>query len=136
MNVNYNDINFMESETYKNYANNNKGQGILNIRAYAANSAIPIQNLKVIVSKNIDNLKVIFFEGVTNNSGVINQIKLPTPIIELNNEEVPPSQDYDITATYNNENLIYKIKMFNNIQVLQNINVVPSIRLEGSIYGD
>ncbi len=135
MNINYNDLNFQNTQTYKEYSSNNLGQGYLNIRAYAANSAIPISGVTIIVSKMIDNLKVIFFQGATNSSGLINQIVLPTPIIDDNNTEIPQSQDYDIEANYNGTNLLFKINMYSNIQVLQNINVVPSIRLDGSTYG-
>ncbi len=134
-NVYFNSQEFKNTNIYKDYINDNKGTGYLNIRAYAANLAIPIKNLKVVVSKKIDNLNIIFFEGNTNDSGIISQINLPTPEITTDNLEIPPSQEYDVIATYNNEELIYKIKMFSNIQVLQNISVVPSIRLDGSYYG-
>ena len=133
--VNFNDESFKETNEYKNYMIENPELGYLNIRAYAANSAIPITGLIVIVSKIINNRKVIFFEGETDNSGVISSIALPTPKVSSDDEVIPLSQDYDITAIYNSDNLIYKVKMFSNIQVLQNINIVPNLRLEGSIYG-
>ena len=133
--INFNDESFKATNEYKNYIIENPELGYLNIRAYAANSAIPITGLVVIVSKIINNRKVIFYKGETDNSGLISSIALPTPKVSSDDEVVPSSQDYDITAIYNSDNLIYKVKMFSNIQVLQNINIVPNLRLEGSIYG-
>ena len=120
---------------YKEYLDNNKGTGYLNIRAYAASSALPIEGLDVKVYKVIDNDRVIFFEGLTNNSGVITGINLPAPLINTNDEEVPSFQEYTIEATYNDNKLVFIIRVFNGIQVIQNINVVPNMRLDGSMYG-
>ena len=133
--VNFNSAVFMNTKDYQDFINKNPEKGYLNIRAYAANSAIPIGGLEVIVSKIINNRRVIFFQGATDNSGIISQIALPTPTVSSNDEEVPPSEDYDITATYNGNNLLFKINMYSNIQVLQNINIVPGLRLDGSSYG-
>ena len=133
--VYFNDQNFINTETYKKYMNNNKGIGFLNIRAYAANAAVPISGLNVVVSKIIDNQKVIFFEGATDSSGIISDITLPSPIISSNDEEVPASQDYDIVALYENQKLVFKVLIYTNIKVNQNINIVPQIRLDGKSYG-
>ena len=130
--INFNDPNFIKTDTYKEFINKNNSNGILNIRAYAANAAIPISGLNVIVSKVLNNQKVIFFEGATDNSGIINQILLPTPSISDNNQEIPLSQDYDILAVYENQNLIFKVLMYSGIQVNQNINIVPQMRLDGT----
>lgn len=134
--VNFNDPLFKQTNTYKDFINDNKSNGFLSIRAYAANAAIPISNLSITVYKILDNQKVIFFEGATDNSGIISQISLPTPEVSSNDEEIPASIDYDVEAKYNNQNLIFNIKMFSKIQVNQNINIVPEIRLDGSFYGN
>ena len=79
--------------------------------------------------------KVIFYSGNTDESGLIEKISLPTPIVSTNDEVVPSSQDYNIEATYENQKLTYKVTMYSNISVNQNINVVPNMRLDGSLYG-
>lgn len=133
--VNFNDPNFMNSSTYQDFINNNTSSGYLSIRAYAANQALPIKGLRVIVSKILNNSRVIFYSGITDESGIIERIVLPTPTVSNNDEVVPQSQDYDIEATYENQKLLYKIVMYSNISVNQNINVVPNIRLDGGSYG-
>ncbi len=120
---------------YKEYIDNNPGTGYLNIRAYAANFAIPIEGLDVKVFKIIDNERIIFYEGKTNASGIISEIELPTPLINSNDEIAPEYQEYNVEAVYDNNTLLFVTRIFNGIQVLQNINVVPNIRLDGSMYG-
>lgn len=131
----FNDPNFKNSETYKDYMSQNPAYGFLSIRAYAANKALPISNLKVEVSKILDGNKVIFFSGQTDESGLIEKISLPTPLVSSDDEIIPASQNYDIKAIYEDQNLIFTIVMYANISVNQNINVVPLIRLDGSSYG-
>ena len=131
--MNYNE--FKNTDLYNEYIKSNPEVGYLNIRAYAANSAIPITGLEVIVSKTINNQKVIFYEGKTDNSGTINKIELPTPVVNPNDQIPPASQEYEVTARYNGDNLVFIIVMYSNIQVLQNISVVPNLRLDGGSYG-
>ena len=133
--INFNDTIFKQSKTYQDFIKVNEANGLLTIRAYAANKALPIEGMRVIVYKIIDNKRIIFYDGKTDNSGLIENINLPTPIISNDDLVVPPSEDYDIEAMYDNQDLIFKIKMYSNISVNQNINVVPLLRLDGSSYG-
>ena len=133
--VYFNDVDFIQTDIYKNFIDKNKGSGSLNIRAYAAGKAIPINGLNITVFKVLDNYKVVFFEGSTDSSGVINNIVLPTPIISDDKELIPLSQDYDVVANYENQKLFFKIILYSNIEVNQNINITPNIRLDGKTYG-
>ena len=135
--VNINDINFINTETYKKYMENNPGRGTLMIRASAAKEAIPIQNLNITVSKIIDNYNVIFFEGKTDNSGMINNLSLPTPAQNLNDLTIPASTTYEINAVSEEKNInqIYKVNMYNNICVVQNINIIPQMNERRNYYG-
>ena len=137
--VNFDDESFKNTQAYQDFVKSNLSSGILNIRAYAANEAIPISGLRIIVSKNINNLKVVFFEGATDNSGMINQISLPAPLIDSNNLETPLGTEYNIEAIYDPSNMssFYKVLIYANISVLQNINIVPSVRIMGgnTVYG-
>ena len=64
MTYNVNDKDFLNSELYRSFINQNPGIGFLKIRAYAASQAVPISGLSVVVSKDIGGNKVIFFEVV------------------------------------------------------------------------
>ena len=125
-NVNITDSNFISTIVYKNFMIETTGRGILNIRASFANQALPITNLKVVVSKEIENYNVIFYEGVTNISGLIEKISLPTPPKENDDLIAPKNTTYKITTLYNNREYTYVVNMYDGICVVQNINIVPS----------
>lgn len=124
---NVNDQSFINSEIYQKFLSENSSRGYLNIRAYAASQAIPISGLRIVVSTTIDNNKVIFFEGSTNSSGIIGGISLPAPKLDPNNLDAPNKTTYEIQATYTPDNItqIYKVNMYENVSVIQNINIVP-----------
>ena len=128
---NYNDENFKNTDSYRQFTFANPSLGYLKIRAYAASGALPISNLNIVVSKVIDNNNVIFFEGKTNSSGIIERIPLPAPKLDPNNLDAPSSTTYDIRATYpqDNFNEIYKVNIYENIYVIQTINVVPTLNV-------
>ena len=114
---------------YKNFINENPGRGYLKIRAYSASQAVPISGLQVVVSKNINNARVIFFEGATNESGVIEQISLPAPSLSNDNSIVPNTVSYDISTTYlpNNTKGLYKVNVYDGVYVIQTISIVPEL---------
>ena len=124
-NVSINDYEFINSNVYKNFINNNPGRGYLKIRAYSANQAVPIKGLKVVVNKKIDGYNVNFFEGYTNESGVIENISLPSPKIDSNDLIAPKSTTYEIIATNNQSNLNFTINVYDKLIVIQNISVIP-----------
>ena len=130
MNIyNFDDPIFRESQLYQNFIRENPGLGYLRIRAYAASQALPISGLRIIVSKIVDNNKIVFFDGVTNTSGIIEKINLPTPRLNNDNQVVPGTTAYDIEAIYKPDNIdrMYHVNMYENVYAVQNISVVPSI---------
>ena len=126
---NFNDESFKKTTVYQDFIKANPSVGYLKIRASAASQALPISNLKIVVSKMIGNNRIIFFEGMTNSSGVIEKITLPAPKQNTDDLVTPNSTTYDIYATYEPDNLndIYRINIYENIYVLQRINVVPTM---------
>lgn len=126
-NVDINDQNFINSKEYQEYIKINSGLGYLNIRVFSASGAIPISNLKVVVSTVIGNNNVIFFEGYSDASGVIEAIKLPAPKLENGDLTIPSSTIYNILATYAPDNVSenFMVEMYDGINVIQNINISP-----------
>ena len=130
---NIKDEEFLNSSSYQDFIKENPTEGYLKIRAYAASQAIPISGLNIIISKIIDNNRIIFFEGATNESGIIERIVLPAPRLLESNLDAPNSSEYDISATYSVDNMEtnYKVKMYENVYVIQNISVVPEMNQGG-----
>ena len=127
MTYNIDDKDFLNSELYRSFINANPGFGFLKIRAFAASQAVPISGMSVVVSKNIGGNKVIFFEGVTNESGVIERIILPVPRMGSDNMISPIITTYDVDTNYEGVSRLYKVNVYDNIYVVQNINVTPNI---------
>lgn len=121
---------FMKTNDYTDFIKENPGIGRLKIRAYAASEALPVSNLKIVVSSIISDTKVIFYEGFTDTSGMIPNISLPAPSL-IDNLEVPKTIKYDIEASMNNSVSNFSINMYDGICVVQNINFVP-----GDDYGN
>ena len=132
MTYNIDDKDFVNSELYKSFINANPGVGFLKIRAFAASQAVPISGMNVQVSKDIGGNKVIFFSGVTNESGVIERISLPVPR-SSDNMMAPLITTYDIETSYEGVDRIYKVNVYDNIYVVQNINVTPNISYGGTL---
>ena len=128
---NIDDKNYISTEEYQNFIKDNSEVGYLKIRAYAASGAVPISGLRIVVSKNIGNNKIIFFDGTTNESGIIEKISLPAPKLDPNDLDVANKITYDINATYNNINNLFKINIYEKIRVVQNISIVPEMMVSG-----
>lgn len=124
---NINDENFKNTEAYRSFMNDNPANGYLKIRAYSASEAIPVRGLKITVSTEYEGNTIIFFDGVTDTSGVIEKIILPAPKLNSDNMNVPSRTTYDINATYepNLVDLKYKVNIYEDVFVIQNINIVP-----------
>ena len=121
---------FMKTNDYTDFIKENPGIGRLKIRAYAASEALPVSNLKIVVSSIISSTKVIFYEGFTDTSGMIPNISLPAPSL-IDNLVVPKTIKYNIEASMNNNTSNFSINMYDGICVVQNINFVP-----GEDYGN
>ncbi len=135
MTYNYNDEELQNLSWFQDFLNNNTGTGMLKIRAYSASEAVPVEGLNVIVSTLIDDNEVIFYEGYTDESGTIDRIVLPAPRISDNNLVSPLKTVYNIKALYPRENMNkeYSINMFEDVCVVQNINVVPDMSLNNEV---
>jgi len=123
-NVKITDSDFMNTSVYKKFMQENTGTGNLHIKVSFANQALPISNLKVVVSKEIENYNVIFHEGVTNSSGLVGKLPLPTPPKNTDNMIAPSTIVYKITTNYNDKEYAYNVNMYDGICVVQNINIV------------
>lgn len=130
--VNYNDQSLKNNADYQAFLQSNPGRGTLMVRATSVNEALPVKNVRVIVSKVISNIKVIFFDGLTDESGMIKNIELPTPAKMSNDEVIPECAIYVLEALYKPQNLdkLYNIHIYPGISSLQSINIKPNINLE------
>lgn len=112
---------------FQAFLRDNPGYSTLKVRASAANEAYPIAGVKVLVSRVIGNNEVIFFEGETDVSGMINNIVLPSPRAIKNDLEVPKFTEYKLHAdsAQNNYEHDFQVSVCCGITVIQYINITP-----------
>ena len=134
---NINDKEIINSLEYKNFMKENEGEGYLRIRAYGASEAVPIERMKIVVSTLFeDDTRVIFFEGETDSSGMIERLSLPAPKRGEDNLVMPKWTVYDISATYEGKEENFKVNLYDGICVQQIINITPSNIVRGFNYGN
>ena len=128
---------FFSKEKFPEFSSENSGAGILKIQAFATNQAFPIRGVEIEISKDINGEKVIFFQGVTDYSGIIDQIVLPTKVPKKTVEQASDVifTTYTITAKYPVSDLkrVYEVGIFDNIKVIQPIKFSAMNIIEGGM---
>ena len=132
---NVKDNNYIKSKEFQDYLKTNNSIGYLNIRAFRANEAVPIKGLKITITNVINNNTVVFFEGETDESGMINNIALPAPKINGDNLIAPTKATYNIISYYQPDNLkqSYQANIYDGIYVVQTINIIPNMNIGDNI---
>jgi hypothetical protein len=135
----YDSEEFKDSSTYKNFININDSYGILKIEAFTASGAYPLAGVDIIVSKVLDGNKIIFYEGKTNDSGIIESIVLPTRSIkeEINNASDILFTTYDLEANYKKYDVSknYDVSIFDEVKVIQPVTFAIDELVEGEKFG-
>ena len=126
---------FKKSESYQKFIEENPSTGNLKVEVFTAYKAIPIPDTRILVTKDIDGKKVLFFSGLTDSSGMISDIELPSP---EENTNFKPGDDaeyamYDVTAIHEGYERIkkYDVAIFGNTGVIQYIKMIPEVDMEG-----
>ncbi len=116
---------YFNSEKHADYLKNNSGSGLLRIQVYTANQAFPLEDVEVKVYKEIDGKRVVFFNGVTDSSGIIDNINLPTKEVKKEVESASDimSTDYIIEAKYPKTGVAqdYIVSIYDDLKVIQPI---------------
>ena len=113
---------YFNSEKHADYLKNNPGSGLLRIQVY---QAFPLEDVEVKVYKEIDGKRVVFFNGVTDSSGIIDNINLPTKEVKKEVESASDimSTDYIIEAKYPKTGVAqdYIVSIYDDLKVIQPI---------------
>ena len=131
----YTDKSLENDFSFQEFIKNSPGTGYLKIRATSANEAVPVEGLNIKVSKEIGNNKIIFYEGKTDYSGMINNISLPAPMAITDDLVEPNFTEYLIEATNKDIKQEYTISICCGFTVIQYINVTPTVNEIRNYYG-
>lgn len=114
-----------KEEVYQSFLNDNKGKGTLKVQIYIANQAIPISDVSVIIEKEIAQFTYIIFEGKTNLDGIVDNIILPSPIIE--DMDNPSFTTYKLKVSHKSYKIpdTFNIPIYSNQKMIQYVNLIP-----------
>ena len=133
MNINISETEKLQNnESYQEFLRNNPSTGTLKVRVSSINQALPVEGVQVTVSKVIGDDTIIFFNGKTDESGMINNIKLPTQMRVKSDEIIPEFTTYQMRAVYEKSGFdkVYDIALCCGVSVIQNINITPEVDFE------
>lgn len=125
-------VEFNAPQTYEEFLNQNPGKGTLKIQAFTARQALPVPGVHIIVSKRIGDEDHIFFEGTTDESGLIDNIVLPAPLRGSSEKPFQPHPFalYDIHAdhpSYRQQDL-RQAAVFDGVKSIQPVDLFPGPR--------
>lgn len=125
---------FKNTDLYEDFIKENNDVGNLKVQVFTAYGAIPVPDTNIVVYKDIEEYRIIFFQGVTDSSGIISDIVLPAPKMVTSNEEAPIYTIYNMTAFNTGYETLknFSIGMLGGVNVIQYVKMLPDINtLEG-----
>lgn len=126
---------FKKTQEYQKFIEENPSVGYLKVNVFTAYKAVPIPNTEILITKTIDDKNVIFFQGITDSSGTIENIVLPTTKnTSLITPEAPANYTlYDLIAVHKDYGIVKKnnIGILGEIKVIQYIKMNPEINFKG-----
>ncbi len=128
---------FKNSNLYSDFIRENPSTGTLKVQVFTAYNAIPISDCEIVIFKTIGNKKVLFYSGMTDSSGIIDNIVLPAPKAVENLMDIPSYTIYDMSAIHVGYQTIkqYKIGMLGGIKAIQYVKMTPEVDLKEEKYG-
>ena len=131
----FNSDEFKSSQDYFDFIEENSAEGSLKIQAFTANQAYPLKDVSIEVFKNINGKEVLFFSGVTDDSGIIDDIILPTKPSKKEIEDVNDIvyTTYNVVATYPKSGVKkeYELAIFDDLKVIQPMRIPIISLIEG-----
>ncbi len=128
---------FKKTDDYQQFMAENPDVGLLKVQVFTAYGAIPITDAEVLITKDIGEYKVIFFQGRTDSSGLISDIELPAPKADAvpNPEVLLKYTIYDLSVIHTGYEAIkqYSIGMFGGVKIIQYVKMSPEIDTNGAM---
>ena len=109
------------------FLSENPEHGILRIQAFRGDQAIPLPNVHITVYKELDGQTHTFFEGDTDESGLIDGIRLPAPA--RSGSTHPGASDPYATYRLAAEHPQFQ-PLNTTVDIFQNIKTVQPVQLQ------
>lgn len=120
-----------EYASLQEFTDVNDRRGTARFRTYTARGALPVKGARIVVSREIGGRQHVFYTLTTDESGLSPIISLPAPPKELSespDSPVTPYATYDVQVSAGgyDEVLVRSIPIFEGVQSVQRIALVPS----------
>ena len=118
-----------ELMTYEQFRNINRSRGYLKLQAFAGRLSTPVQNVKIIISKQFSDMDRVFYTVSTNENGIVDNLELPT--IDRRLSQSPTGAlsfaTYNVKAFHPDFNTIEfrQVPIFDGIKSIQPIRLIP-----------
>lgn len=126
---------FKNLDLYEDFIRENPDMGNLKVQVFTAYGAIPVADTEILITKDIEEYRVVFFRGNTDSSGIISNISLPAPVTvtSATPDVVPGYTIYDMTAVHAGYETLktYTIGMFGGVNIIQYVKMIPEINIGG-----
>ena len=119
-------------DEYKTFIKENPDVGYLKVNVYTAGEVVPLSNTNILIMKMIGKYNVLFYNGITDKDGMIEEVVLPSPPRVLNNYDIPLSTNYELSAIHLGYEDIkqYSINIYGNTKVIQYVRLIPSMEVK------
>ena len=118
-----------ELMTYEQFRNINTSRGYLKLQAFAGSLSTPVQNVKIIISKQFSDMDKVFYTVSTNENGIVDNLELPT--IDRRLSQSPTGAlsfaTYNVKAFHPDFNTIEfrQVPIFDGVKSIQPVRLIP-----------
>lgn len=120
--------------TYEQFLSQNPGIGALRVQVFSGQQAIPIPNAEVVVTKDFSDGQQVFFDGVTDISGIVDNIELPAPSREISESPQPRGDGVRLLLPYSQYNVMvtearHRPQEYTNVPIFDGIKSIQPVRM-------
>lgn len=119
------------SMTYEEFLAANPKSGMLRVQVFAGNRSVPVENVRVAVSKQFTDGLHEFYVVYTNQSGIADDMILPAPDRQLSQQpgDCCPYADYQVTTSKNGfQTMVYMdVPVYDGIKSIQPARMIPEM---------
>lgn len=120
--------------TYEQFLSQNPGIGALRVQVFSGQQAIPIPNAEVTVTKEFSDGQKVFFDGITDISGIVDNIELPAPSREISESPQPRGDGVQMLLPYLQYNVMvtearHRPQEYTNVAIFDGIKSIQPVRM-------
>ena len=117
--------------SYEEFLAANPKRGMRRVQAFAGNRSVPVENVRVAVSKQFTDGLHEFYVVYTNQSGIADDMILPAPDRQLSQQpgDCCPYADYQVTTSKNGfQTMVYMdVPVYDGIKSIQPARMIPEM---------